>query len=280
MRLGAHLSIAKGLPQAVKDAIEVGANTFAFFTRNPRGGAVRAMSDDEIRQWTVAREEADIFPIVGHLPYTINLASPKEEAREFGRQTLRDDLERAHRYGCEYLVMHPGSHGGDGVETGIERIVEGIAYALEAQGDTMLLLEGMSGQGTEIGGTFEELAEIMKRLGWPERVGVCLDTCHLYAAGYDIATEAGLADVLDRLERTVGLRRVRALHLNDSKFGLGSRKDRHAKLGEGEIGRAGLHTVLSHPFFRALPWELETPVDDWREYADHIRTAREIAAAG
>lgn len=277
LRLGAHLSIAKGLPQAVRDALEVGANTFAFFTRNPRGGAVRNMPDEEIREWRVARQEAGMFPIVGHLPYTINLASGKLEAREFGRATLRDDLERAGRYGCEYLVMHPGSHTGDGADVGIERIMEGIAFALDAPGDTTLLLEGMSGQGTEIGGTFEQLNAILTGLGRPSRLGVCLDTCHMYAAGYDVASADGLERTLESLDGTVGLDRVRALHVNDSKFGLGTRKDRHAPLGEGELGRAGLRTVLHHPFFRRLPWILETPIEDWREYADHIRVAREIA---
>lgn len=278
LRLGAHLSIARGLPQAVRDALEVGANTFAFFTRNPRGGAVRAMPEEEIREWQAARREAGMFPIVGHLPYTINLASGKPEARTFGRETLRDDLTRAGLYGCEYLVMHPGSHTGDGVETGIQRIVEGIEFALDAPGDTMLLLEGMSGQGSEVGGTFEELDAILRGLGRPERVGVCLDTCHLYAAGYDVASADGLERTLEALDATVGLDRVRALHVNDSKFGLGTHKDRHARLGEGALGREGLRTVLRHDFFRRLPWILETPVEDWREYAEHIRVAREIAA--
>ncbi|MBX6351459.1 MAG: deoxyribonuclease IV [Clostridia bacterium] len=277
--MGAHLSIARGLPQAVRDALAVGGNTFAFFTRNPRGGAVRDMTEAEIDEWTRARREADMYPIVGHLPYTINLASAKPEARQFGRETLRDDLARAGRYGCEFLVMHPGSHTGDGSEAGVARIVEGIAFALEAPGETMLLLEGMSGQGTEIGGTFEELAAILSGLGWPTRVGVCLDTCHMYAAGYDVATPEGLAATLAAIERTVGLERVRALHVNDSRHGLGTRKDRHARLGEGTLGRAGLANVLRHPFFRRLPWILETPVDDWREYADHIRVLREIAGA-
>ncbi|MBT9259232.1 MAG: deoxyribonuclease IV [Clostridiales bacterium] len=277
MRLGAHLSIAKGLPDAVAQARYVKANTFAYFTRNPRGGKVRDMPPEEIQEWEKLREEDDLYPIVGHLPYTINLASPREEARNFGRQTVYDDLERASRYGAEYLVLHPGSHVGDGVEKGLRLIIEGLEAVLKAPGDTMLLLETMSGQGTEIGGTFGELQAIIEGLGSPPRLGVCLDTCHLFAAGYPIHEPEGLEKVLSDLDKAVGLERVKALHLNDSVYPFGSRRDRHARLGEGKIGREGLKVILSHPFIRTLPWILETPVDDWKEYKDHIAVAKELA---
>ncbi|MDI3269746.1 MAG: deoxyribonuclease IV [Bacillota bacterium] len=277
IRVGAHLSIAKGLPDAVRQAEYVQADTFAFFTRNPRGGKVRDMLSSEIEAWEKLRKEKDLYPIVGHLPYTINLASPREEAREFGRQTIYDDLERASRYGAEYLVLHPGSHVGDGVEKGLERIVAGLSEALKASGDTMILLETMSGQGTEVGGRFEELKAIMEGLGSPKRLGVCLDTCHLFAAGYPIHEASSLEKVLADLDRIIGLERVKALHLNDSVHPFGSHRDRHARLGEGKIGQEGLQVILSHPFIRTLPWILETPVDDWKEYREHIAVARELA---
>lgn len=277
IRLGAHLSIAKGLPDAVAQARYVKANTFAYFTRNPRGGKVREMPPEEIQEWENLRAEDDLYPIVGHLPYTINLASPREEARHFGRQTVYDDLERASRYGAEYLVLHPGSHVGDGVEKGLRLIIEGLEAVLKAPGDTMLLLETMSGQGTEIGGTFEEIQAILEGVGSPPRLGVCLDTCHLFAAGYPIHEPEGLERVLSDLDKAVGLERVKALHLNDSVYPFGSRRDRHARLGEGKIGREGLKVILTHPFIRTLPWILETPVDNWKEYKDHIAVAKELA---
>ncbi|MBX6378317.1 MAG: deoxyribonuclease IV, partial [Clostridia bacterium] len=254
MRIGAHLTIAKGLPAAAELAVAVGANTFGFFTRNPRGGAVRAMPGAEIQQWQALRRERDLFPIVGHLPYTVNLASAKPETRSFARRVIREDLERAAVYGAEFLVLHPGSHQGDGVDAGIGRIVEGLAAILDGfQGPTRLLLETMSGQGTEIGGDLAHLARIFAELGRPSLLGVCIDSCHLFAAGYDLRTRDGIDAALAALDAAVGLDRVLAAHLNDSQGGLGSRRDRHARLGDGHLGWEGLRALVRHPFVGGLP---------------------------
>lgn len=278
MRIGAHLTIARGLPAAAELARAVGANTFQYFTRNPRGGAVRAMGDEEIEAWLRLREELDLRPMVGHLPYTVNLAANKQETWDFARRVLREDLDRAARYGAELFVVHPGSHLGDGVEAGIERIARALADVLAAaEGETLLLLETMAGQGSEVGFRLEQHRRIMELLGWPERLGVCLDSCHLFAAGYDLRTREGIDALLAEMDAAVGLERVRAMHLNDSKVPLGARKDRHELLGRGHLGEAGMRALLTHPFIRGLPLLIETPVEDYPEYAGEIRLARAYA---
>lgn len=279
-RLGAHLTIARGLPEAARLAVRVGANTFQYFTRNPRGGAVRRMTPEEIAEWERLREEYDIRPVVGHLPYTVNLAAAKSETWEFARRVLAEDLARAASYGAEFLVVHPGSHLGDGVQAGLERIVRALAAVWEGfSGPTVLLLETMAGQGSEVGYEPEQLGEIIRRLGSPPGIGVCLDSCHMFAAGFDLRTPAGVEEALARLDAAVGLDRVRALHLNDSKIPLGGRKDRHEMLGRGHLGDEGLAALLAHPFIRGLPLLIETPVADYLEYADEIRRARRYLEA-
>ncbi len=281
MRIGAHLTIAKGLPEAARLAGRIGADTFQYFTRNPRGGAVRGMGEDEIRAFWALREEAGLGPIVGHLPYTVNLAAGREETRAFAVRVLREDLERAGLYGAESLAVHPGSHGGDGVEAGIERIVRSLDAVLDGLASpTALLLETMAGQGSEVGFTPDHLGAILDRLGRPANVGVCLDSCHLFAAGFDLRTHAGIDALLEALEAAVGLERVRAMHLNDSKTPLGSRRDRHELLGRGHLGEAGMISLLTHPFLRRLPLLIETPVAEYIEYGDEIRRARAWAASG
>lgn len=288
MRVGAHLTIARGLPAAAHLARSVGANTFQYFTRNPRGGAVRAMGDEEIGEWLRLREELDLRPVVGHLPYTVNLAANKPEIWDFARRVVREDMARAARYGAEFFVVHPGSHLGDGVEAGSERIARALADVLESAGDgagggrdggggTVILLETMAGQGSEVGFRPHQLRHIMELLGWPGRLGVCLDSCHLFAAGYDLRTHEGIDDLLAELDAAVGLERVRAMHLNDSKVPLGARRDRHELLGRGHLGEEGMRALLTHPFIRGLPLLIETPVADYPDYADEIRRAREYA---
>ncbi len=293
MRVGAHLTIAKGLPAAAHLARSVGANTFQYFTRNPRGGAVRAMGDEEIGLWLRLREQLDLRPVVGHLPYTVNLAANKPETWDFARRVVREDLVRAARYGAEFFVVHPGSHLGDGVEAGSERIARALADVLESveaaeagpagssgsKGGTVILLETMAGQGSEVGFRPHQLRHIMELLGWPERVGVCLDSCHLFAAGYDLRTHAGIDEFLAEMDAAVGLERVLAMHLNDSKVPLGARRDRHELLGRGHLGEAGMRALLTHPFIRQLPLLIETPVEDYPQYADEIRRARAYAGA-
>ncbi|MGI6038226.1 MAG: deoxyribonuclease IV [Limnochordia bacterium] len=274
MRIGAHLSIAKGLDKAAEMAVSIGANTFQFFTRNPRGGAARQIPAQEIELWESKRKEADIFPIVGHLPYTVNLASPKKPTAAFARQVISEDLERCSKFGAEYLVVHPGSHAGQGEEKALVQIVEGLAEIFSGfSGSTRLLLEAMAGQGSEVG-SLEHLAWIGERLAWPPNLGVCLDSCHLTAAGYDFQASGGVDKLVEDLAKTVGLERVYVFHLNDSKFPPGSHKDRHALLGEGYVGLEGIEGIINHPQLRHLPFLVETPVDDYTLYAEEIRRAK------
>lgn len=279
MRLGAHLTISKGLPEAAKLAEAIGANTFAYFTRNPRGGGVRTIGAEEISRWQELRRALDLYPIVGHMPYVVNMASKEERVRDFARQVVAEDLRRASEYGGEFLVCHPGSHQGDGVEVGIARIVAVLEKALSAVDGVVFCLEGMAGSGSEIGYAFSQLAQVMERLGWPECLGVCIDTCHLFGAGYGFTTEE-LSRLKDDIEASVGLGRVRVVHLNDSAKPQGSRRDRHAKLGEGLIGRQGLLNFVTDPYFSRLPMIIETPVEDYPEYGAEIRKIRDWLAEG
>lgn len=280
LRLGAHLSISSGPDKTAEMAKRIGAGTFQFFTRNPRGGARRTISDEEALRWGEVRRENDLFPIVGHLPYTVNLAAPKPELNQFATDVLAEDLRRMKAIGAEFLAVHPGSHAGAGAEAGMEKIVAAIAKALDGfVGPPMLLLETMAGQGSEIGGRLEEIAAILARLGDPPEVGVCIDSCHLFAAGHDVRTADGVKRLVDALDATVGLERVRAMHLNDSKAPLGSRKDRHELIGQGYIGRDGIRALVENEFIRAFPLILETPVADYLEYGGEIAAVVEIAGA-
>lgn len=275
MRIGAFLSIAKGVDKVVPLAREIGANTFQFFTRNPRGGAARTIDQAEIDRWLKVRDQAGIAQVCGHLPYTVNLATEKENLVDFAVMVVADDLKRMSALEIDYLVMHPGSTPGNREEA-LGRIVRVLDQALEHySGDTWLLLETMAMQGNEMG-SIEELASIWRQLGEPERVGVCLDSCHLFAAGYDFTRRSEVERLVDDLDKHLGLERVQVLHLNDSKFPAGSHRDRHAGIGEGEIGRAGLANLLGHPFIRTLPWQLETPVDTYQDYARDIALVKEI----
>lgn len=277
LRLGAHLSISAGPDKAAELAGRIGANTFQFFTRNPRGGARRTISAEEASRWGLVRREKDLSPIVGHLPYTVNLAAPKPELHKFAIDVLAEDLRRMKEIGAEFLAVHPGSHAGAGPEAGIERIVEAIARAFDGLvGGPTLLLETMAGQGSEIGGRLEEIGAIIARLGDPPGVGVCLDSCHLFAAGHDVRTPAGVDRLVEELAGTVGLPRVRAVHLNDSKMPLGSRRDRHELIGKGQIGQDGIRAFVENEFIKTLPLILETPVADYQEYGDEIRAVLEI----
>lgn len=261
---GAHLSISKGYKKAVKEALAIGANTFQFFTRNPRGIKAKALDYEDIAKANQLREEMGFGPLVAHAPYTLNLASPKDELWELAIQVLTDDLKRLEYLQPVYLNFHPGSHTGSGVEAGIKRIAEGLKRVLsEGPFQTMLLLEGMSGSGSEIGYTFEQLAWI-KDLTGCEKIGFCLDTCHLYGAGYDVKEH--LTEVLAEADQVLGLEWVKAFHLNDSVQPLGSRKDRHANLGEGQIGKEAIRDLAYHPALAGKVFLLETPggLDNYR----------------
>lgn len=278
LRLGAFLSIAKGIDKVVPQALEIGANTFQFFTRNPRGGAARTIGEPEIARWLKARQDADIAEVCGHLPYTVNLASDKEELIDFAGMVVADDLRRMSALNIEYLVVHPGSSG-DERQRALERIIRLLDQALAAvDSSASLLLETMALQGNEIG-SIAEIGTIWHSLGRPSQVGVCLDSCHLFAAGYDFTKASEVERLVDELEQTIGLEQVKVLHLNDSKMPSGSRRDRHANIGEGEIGEAGFANLLNHPFIKQLAWHLETPVETYRDYAQDIARVKAIIGA-
>ncbi len=274
MILGPHLSMARGYEKAVKEAISINANTFQFFTRNPRGGKAKALDMDDIKRAAQLMKDHDFGPLLAHAPYTLNLASEKSSVRDFGREMMADDLERMSRLPAALYNFHPGSHTGQGVEKGTEWIVSILGSLMDSLGETTILLETMSGKGTEIGRSFEEVRAIIDGLGGDERIGVCLDTCHVYAAGYDVVED--LDGVLDTFDRILGLDRLRAIHLNDSKKPFGSEKDQHAKLGEGELGEETLFRIINHPKLTHLPFYLETPneVPGYAEEIERLRAAR------
>lgn len=271
--IGCHLSIGKGFAAAARDAASIGANTFQFFTRNPRGGKAKELDVDDLHAFAAVRSEAGIGCVLAHAPYTLNPASSKPETREFALQALADDLSRMEQIMPGQLYnMHPGAHVGQGAEAGIELIADALNAVLQPQQTTTLLLETMSGKGSEVGRSFEELAAIIERIELSDHVGVCLDTCHVWDGGYDI--NADLEGVLERFDRIIGLQRLKAIHLNDSKNPCGAHKDRHEALGLGHIGFEALAAVTQHPALRDLPFYLETPHDDLAGYAEEIERLR------
>ncbi len=272
--VGCHLSAAEGFRGLARDAIAVGANVFQFFTRNPRGGAAKPLDPEDVSSFLATARERRFGPILAHAPYTLNACSAKPEVRRFARETFADDLARMEAVPGNLYNFHPGSHVGQGAETGVALVAETLDAVLRPEQTTTVLLETMSGKGSEIGGTFEELRAIIDRTALGDRLGVCLDTCHVWDAGYDIVRD--LDGVLRRFDAAVGLSRLRAIHLNDSKNPLGSRKDRHEKLGLGHIGLDALARVVNHPLLRHLPFYLETPQDDLSGWASEIATLRSL----
>lgn len=272
LTIGSHISSSKGYEAMGKTAVYMKADTFAFFTRNPRGGKAKEIRPQDVERYKKIAEEYHFGKIVAHAPYTMNACAAKEELREFAKNTMEDDLRRMEYIPGNHYNLHPGSHVGQGAETGIAKIAEILDQVLKPSWNTTVLLETMAGKGTEVGRTFEELREIMDRVTCRERLGVCLDTCHVWDAGYDIVRD--LDGVVAEFDRVIGLENLKAIHLNDSRNPLGSHKDRHAKIGEGEIGLEALSAVTRHPALRHLPFILETPndVDGW---AKEIRILRE-----
>ena len=272
MLIGCHLSAADGFRGLARDAIAVGANVFQFFTRNPRGGAAKPIDPADVADFLATAKERAFGPILAHAPYTLNACSAKEDVRRFARDVFADDLARMERVPGNLYNFHPGSHVGQGAEAGIAQIAGILDDVLRPEQSTTVLLETMSGKGSEVGGRFEELREILDRTALDARMGVCLDTCHVWDAGYDVAND--LDGVLREFDRVVGLDRLRAIHLNDSLNPLGARKDRHARIGEGRIGLEALVRVVNHPLLRDLPFYLETPQDDLSGWAAEIALLR------
>ncbi len=270
--IGCHLSCSKGYENMAREAASIGANTFQFFTRNPRGGKAKDIDPADIAAFNRLAEEAGINTILAHAPYTLNPASAKPETRKFAIQTLADDLMRMENTPNQMYNMHPGAHVGQGVDKGIELIAEALDQVLLPEQTTTLLLETMAGKGSEIGGKFEELAQIIERVDLSEHVGVCLDTCHIWDGGYDIV--GSLDAVLEDFDRVIGLDRLKAIHLNDSKNPLASHKDRHEVIGGGQIGLDALVAVTEHPALCELPFFLETPHNELVGYAEEISLIR------
>ncbi len=272
LTIGSHISSAKGYEAMGKTAVCMNANTFAFFTRNPRGGKAKEIKEADVEKYKEIAKVHQFGKIVAHAPYTLNACAAREDLREFARNTMEDDLKRMEYIPGNYYNFHPGSHVGQGAQTGIEKIAQVLNEVLDRKWNTMVLLETMAGKGTEVGRTFEELREIMDRVKCQEKLGVCLDTCHVWDGGYDIVGD--LDGVVQEFDRVIGLEHLKAIHLNDSKNPLGSHKDRHAKIGEGEIGLEALSAVTRHPALRNLPFILETPNDE-DGWAQEIRILRE-----
>lgn len=256
-RIGCHLSSSKGYLAMAETAVSIGANTFQFFTRNPRGGAAKPIDPDDISAFLEYSEEHDIKNILAHAPYTLNAAAKDERIREFALMTMRDDIDRLEKTPGNMYNFHPGSHVGQGTERGIELISELLNSIISPEQTTTILLETMAGKGSEIGGKFHELRAIMDKVNFPEKVGVCLDTCHIFDGGYNIVED--LDEILDEFDKVIGLSKLRAIHINDSLHGFESHKDRHAKIGEGHIGLDGFERIINHPQLKNLPYFLETP---------------------
>ncbi len=272
LQLGCHLSAGKGYLHMGQEAVSIGANTFQFFTRNPRGGTAKAIDEADVAAFRRYAEDNGIRVILAHAPYTLNGCSADEKIRAFATRTMKDDLERMEYTPGNLYNFHPGSHVGQGVETGIEQIAAMLNAILWPEMRTTVLLETMAGKGSEVGSRFEELREIIDRVALGDKLGVCLDTCHVSDAGYDIVND--LDGVLTAFDKAVGLSRLKAVHVNDSKNPLGAHKDRHEKIGLGTLGTEAIVRVMTHPALRDKPFYLETP-NDLEGYGQEIAMLRE-----
>ncbi len=272
IRIGCHLSPSKGLLRMGQDALSIRANTFQFFLRNPRGSKAKELDREDAAALMALLRERDVLPVVAHAPYTLNPCASDGRVQEFAAIVMADDLERMRAFPGNFYNFHPGSHVGQGTAAGIERTAALLNTILTPDMPTTVLIETMTGQGSEIGGTFEEIRKIIDRVDLREKVGVCLDTCHVFAAGYDIVRD--LDGVLEAFDRHIGLDRLKALHVNDSLFPLGSHKDRHAPIGKGCIGFDAFLALVNHPALTKLPMILETPQEDLAGYSREIALLR------
>jgi len=272
LKIGYHVSSSGGFVSMAKQTLDAGGNTFAFFTRNPRGGAARAINEKDVAAFKEISRENGFSKLVAHSPYTLNSCSHDEHLREYARDTFADDLSRMEFVPNNYYNFHPGAHTGQGVEVGIGQISEMLNSVLNENQTTTVLLETMAGKGSEVGSRFEELRAIIDRVELSSHIGVCLDTCHVWDGGYDIVGD--LDGVVNEFDRIVGIDRLKAIHLNDSLNNRGAHKDRHARIGEGHIGFEALCRVINHPALRELPFILETPNDE-AGYAREIAMLKE-----
>ena len=274
LHIGCHLSSSKGFLAMGRQAWKLGADTFQFFTRNPRGSKAKELDGADAAALMALLAERNFAPVIAHAPYTLNLCSAEEKNRAFAREIMADDLRRTEHLPGQLYTFHPGRHVGQGMETGIAYIADALNAILTPEQSTTVLLETMSGKGSEVGGRFEELREILDRVELSDRMGVCLDTCHVSDAGYALAED--LDGVLMEFDRVIGLNRLKAIHLNDSLNPCGAHKDRHARIGEGCIGLEALRRVVNHPALKDLPFCLETP-NELPGYAAEIALMRSLA---
>lgn len=256
-KIGCHLSISNGFLKAAKEIVSIGGNTFQYFSRNPQGGKAKAWDQRDFEGFCEYAKANDIEVLLCHAPYTLNACSAKPEIRDFARLCFKEDIEKLEHFGNALYNFHPGSHTGQGVGVGISQIIEILNEVLYEDMTTTVLLECMSGKGSEIGRSFEEIAAIIDGVKYKDKLGVCLDTCHVYSAGYDVVSK--LDSVLEEFDAIIGLERLKAIHLNDSMMPFGSNKDRHEKIGEGTLGIDAIVNIINHPKLRDLPFYLETP---------------------
>lgn len=269
--IGCHLSAAKGYLHMGQEALRIGANTFQFFTRNPRGSKAKKLDQKDVDALLDLTAANGFVPLLAHAPYTLNPCSADQKVRDFADMILADDIVIMENLPHNYYTFHPGSHVGQGIEVGLELITDLLNKILQPQQTTTVLLEAMSGKGSEVGSTFEELAHILQNVDLSEKIGICLDTCHIYAAGYDIVDD--LDGVLQQFDSIIGLDKLKAVHLNDSMTPFAAHKDRHARIGEGALGLQAITRFINHPLLRHLPFYLETP-NDVEGYAQEIKLLR------
>lgn len=275
LNIGCHLTISKGYLHMGKEALSIGANTFQYFSRNPRGGSVRAYDEQDAEALRVLLAENNFAPILTHAPYTLNPCAAAEQTLDFAHRALSEDLARLEHFPGALYNLHPGSHVGQGMDTGIRKIADSLNGAMFPGMKTTVLLETMAGKGSEVGGRFEELRAIIDRIDENDRIGVCLDTCHVYDAGYDIVNN--LEGVLEDFDRIIGIDRLKAIHINDSKNPFSSHKDRHEKIGQGSIGIDAFARIINHPALQNLPFFLETPneLDGYKEEIELLRSLQQ-----